>query len=117
MTDMAGVALRLRHIGNTIIILGMKHRAWLEKVKLVQFLRQSGTSTLAGAVYHEQVVQGWPGLAMEVEDICKTIEMSNVDVRNSDIKNAISKHHAEELRGQMGKKLKNIMTEEIGKPK
>ena len=93
-------------------ILGMRHRIWLEKVKLAQFLRQSGTSTLAGAVYHEQVVQGWPGLAMEVEDICKTLEISNLEITKSDIKNAISKHHAEELRGQMCKKLKDIMNED-----
>ena len=29
----------------------------------------------------------------------------------------MSKHHAEKLRGQMGKKLKDIMNEEIRQPK
>ena len=54
---------------------------------------------------------------MEVEDICKTLEISNLEMKKSDIKNAVSKHHAEELRGQMGKKMKDIMNEEIGQPK
>ena len=44
-------------------MLGMKQRIWLEKLNLAQFIRQSGTESLAGRVYREQLDQGWPGLA------------------------------------------------------
>ena len=101
-------------------MLGIKQRIWMEKISLAIFIRNSGRSSLAGRIYREQLDQGWPGLAKEVEEICSTIKIQNVnevEVPKSEIKDAISKHHAEEARDQMGKKLKDIKNEEIGKPK
>jgi hypothetical protein len=56
-------------------MLGMKQRIWLEKINLSQFIRQSGTSSLAGKVYNEQLEQGWPGLASEVRQIFASIDI------------------------------------------
>ena len=48
---------------------GIKERSWMEKINLAQFIRECGTSSLAGSVYREQMDQAWPGLAREVFDI------------------------------------------------
>ena len=101
-------------------MLGIKQRIWMEKINLVIFIRNSGKSSLAGRIYREQLDQGWPGLAKEVEEICSTIMIQNVnevEVPKSEICDAINKHHAEEARDLMGKKLKDIKNEEIGKAK
>ena len=101
-------------------MLGMKQRIWIEKLKLAHFLRQSGTKSLAGRVYTEQLEHGWPGLASEVVKICQELEINNLndcDVPKQKIRDAIDKHHAAEAREEMGKKLREIKDEEIGKPK
>ena len=101
-------------------MLGMKQRIWLEKLSLAQFLRQSGTKSLAGRVYREQLEQDWPGLANEVKEICKELEINNLndcDVPKWKIRDAIDRHHAVEAKEQMGKKLNEIKDEEIGKPR
>ena len=82
--------------------------------------RQSGTSSLAGKVYKEQLEQGWPGLASEVREICSKINIKNInedDVPKWLVRDAIRVHHANEAREEMGKKLVNIKNEEIGKTK
>jgi hypothetical protein len=58
-------------IESGVRMLGMKQGIWLEKLSLAQFLRQSGTQSLAGRVHREQMEQGWPRLANEVMEICK----------------------------------------------
>ena len=101
-------------------MLAMKQRIWLEKLNLAQFIRQSGSKSLAGKVYREQLEQGWPGLAKEVEEICKEIKVNNLnegDVPKWKLKDAINRHHADEARAEMGKKMKDIKDEEIGKTK
>ena len=99
-------------------MLGIKQRIWIEKINLALFIKQSGKSSLAGRIYREQLDQGWPGLAREVEEICSTIKIQNVndvDVPKSVIVDAINKHHAEEARELMGKKLKEMKSEDIGR--
>ena len=101
-------------------MLGMKERIWIEKINLAQFIRQSGTSSLAGRVYSEQIDQGWPGLAREVEDICGKLSIKNInenDVPKWIVRDAVRVHHASEAREEMGKKLENIKNEEIGRTK
>ena len=88
-------------------MLGMKQRIWVEKLNLAQFIRRSGSKSLSGKIYIEQLEQGWPGLAMEVGEICDVIKVSNVnhnDVPKWMIKEAVAKHHAEEAHEQMGKR-------------
>ena len=85
----------------------MKQRILQEKLNIAQFIRQSGSQSLAGRVYREQLDQGWPGLAKEVEAICQEIKINNineVEVPKLLIKDAISRHHATEAKEEMGKK-------------
>ena len=100
-------------------MLGMKQRIWVEKLNLAQF-RRSGSKSLSGKIYIEQLEQGWPGLARDVEEICEEIKVSSInqnDVPKWMIRQAVTKHHAEEAKEEMGKKLRNIKDEEIGKVK
>ena len=59
-------------------VLSMKHRIWIEKVMLVFYIRKLAASTLANMVYKEQLGNKWPGLAAEVTDICKSLEVESV---------------------------------------
>ena len=63
-------------------MLAMKQRIWTEKINLAQFIRQSGTSSLAGKVYKEQLEQGWPGLVSEVRNICASIDIKNINAKS-----------------------------------
>ena len=57
-------------------------------------------------------------MAKEVEEICKEIKVNNLnegDVPKWKLKDAINRHHADEARAEMGKKMKDIKDEEIGK--
>ena len=101
-------------------MLGMKQRIWIEKLNLAQFIRRSGSKSLSGKIYLEQLEQGWPGLAREVEEICDVIKINNInnnDVPKWMIKEAVYKHHEEEAKDQMGKKLEDIKGEGIGRAK
>ena len=101
-------------------MLGMKQRIWVEKLNLAQFIRRSGSKSLSGKIYIEQLEQGWPCLAREVGEICDVIKVSHVnhnDVPKWMIKQAVTKHHAAEAHEQMGEKLKDINDEEIVKVK
>jgi hypothetical protein len=55
-------------------LLSMKHRIWNEKVNLISAIRRMKEG-LAKQVYEEQVLNGWPGLAQEVSDICLTTRL------------------------------------------
>ena len=46
---------------------------------LVLHLRYLGKESLAHRVYQEQLAMGWPGLAPEVEDICKELKIENAN--------------------------------------
>ena len=50
-------------------LLSMKLRIWAAKVKMVMALRMMDKRFLARQIYVEEVMQGWPGLSREVEDI------------------------------------------------
>ena len=51
-----------------------------EKVMLALHCRRLGEGVLAGQVYREQQVQGWPGLAREAGEICEKLDMESCDV-------------------------------------
>ena len=60
-------------------------------------------------VYEEGKKRSWPGLAMEVSDICKTIGIEDVNeaaVSKSDIKEAIFNHHYSDMMTIVGSKSK-----------
>ena len=54
-------------------MLGMKQRLLTEKMLFIQRLRRMEDSSLAKEVYDEQKLNGWPGLAKEVSEICREI--------------------------------------------
>ena len=55
-----------------------------EKLWMVLHLRQLGETTLAGSIYREQVVRGWPGLAQEVKEICRELQVEDANETNLD---------------------------------
>ena len=56
-----------------------KWRIWLAKIQLVNRIYNQEEDTLARRVYIEQLKHGWPGLALEVKNICKIIGIQNVN--------------------------------------
>jgi hypothetical protein len=51
-----------------------------EKVMLALHCRRLGEDSLAGMIYKEQQVQGWPGLAAEAREICDKLDIESCDV-------------------------------------
>ena len=66
---------------------GMKWRVWEAKVLLALAIREQEEDCLAREVWEEQVRMGWPGLATEVQKICKDVGLPDV----TDIKNRVEK--------------------------
>ena len=57
-------------------------------------------------MYEEGRANGWPGLAMEVTDICNQVgipDLNNVIVSKEETKAAIIDHHYKDLKEQLGK--------------
>ena len=61
--------------------LGMKYRIWKEKMRLVERIRNQEQS-LAKAIHDEQVAMGWPGLALEVKEICEVVGVEDINVKH-----------------------------------
>lgn len=90
-----------------------KWRIWLAKIQLVNRIYNQEEDTLARRVYIEQLKHGWPGLALEVKNICKIIGIQNVNeqiVPKEKIKEAVFYHHYKDLKEAMNnyKKLDGI---------
>jgi hypothetical protein len=51
----------------------MKWRIWEAKIFMIDRIYKQEQGTLARRVYEEQLRQGWPGLAMEVREICQKV--------------------------------------------
>ena len=60
-------------------VLCMELRIWKEKLLLVLHLRTLEEDSLAGWAYKEQIKNGWPGLASEAKEICKTLKIEDVN--------------------------------------
>ena len=56
-------------------LLDMSLRVKIEKVMLVHHICGLDEDTLARKVYDEQMLNKWPGLAQEAEDICRELEV------------------------------------------
>ena len=59
-------------------MLDMELRVWREKLVLAHHLLNLGKETLARQMYDEQLKQGWPGLAKEVDLICSTLGLERM---------------------------------------
>ena len=73
--------------------------------------KQDGS--LAKAIFDEQVVMGWPGLAKEVEVICKEVGLENVyekEVRKEEVEEALFYANQKMIKEEMMRyeKLKSV---------
>ena len=74
-------------------MIGMKWRIWEAKLLLLQRIKTHEKDVLCRQVYEEGKANGWPGLWVEVRDICKELgipDMNEVAVSKVTIKNAIN---------------------------
>ena len=97
--------------------LKMKHRIWREKLLTAKSILQKEGS-LANMIYMEQIEMGWPGLAKEVEQICKAIGLANInekEIDKKDIEKHIFYHNYKELKEDMDRydKLEDIKNEDM----
>ena len=86
----------------------MKYRIWKLKVLLVMRIRMQERS-LAKAIHEEQVAMGWPGLAKEVEQICKEIGVKDANkemVRKEELEEAVAYADYKEMKEEMNKYVK-----------
>ena len=77
---------------------------------MVMAIQKLDDKALAKVMYQEQVSQGWPGLAREVQSICEEISLPDVNlfsVSKNEVKAAIDDHHKKDLLVEM-KKLKKL---------
>ena len=98
--------------------MGMKWRIWQEKLLLLFRIRNKDTSTLCRQIYEEGKRNGWPGLGVEVAEICKEIGLPDLNENNlnkSTIKKAIADHHYRDVKQELEKsnKLGHIKDEEF----
>ena len=91
-------------------MLGMKWRIWKdEKILLLMRIRKQGEDTLSKQIYEEGKTMGWPGLSQEVKNICKDLEINDVNeemVSKTVIKKAIIEHHIKQMKEE--KKMQKI---------
>ena len=97
--------------------LQMKQRIWTSKLMLAQSILRRDTS-LAKEIYKEQLNMGWTGLSTEVEEICKTIGIKNVneEFESKDIvEEAIFYHNYHEMKIEINKyeKLEDIKNDDF----
>ena len=77
-------------------MLGMKYRVWQYKLLLLSRIKKQSMTTLSRQILEQQQSNAWPGLSMEVRDICSELgipNLNNHDIPVSHIKKAITEHH------------------------
>ena len=95
----------------------MKQRIWKQKLMLAaRIAGQEGS--LANQIYMEQLEMGWPGLAREVEEICKKCGVPDMNKEMMDkdqIEEAVFYSSYKETKEEMNKyeKLKDIKNEDF----
>ena len=86
--------------------LKMKYRIWNKKLLPTKSIMQKEVS-LVNMTYFEQIEMGWPGLAEEVKQICKTIGLANIskkEIDKKDIEEHTFYHNCKELKGELREK-------------
>ena len=87
-------------------LLSARHRVWQSKILLVLAIWPQEEGSLARQVLEEQVRMGWPGLAREVQDICRLTGQPdatnmNLSLDKVTVKEAIKVHHLQFLKDSM----------------
>ena len=57
----------------------MHHLIWREKIMTIHHIRSLDMSSLARRIWEEQEQNFWPGLAMEVRDICVDLNIPDIN--------------------------------------
>ena len=81
----------------------MKQKIWKQKLIFTYGLKRKEGS-LARSVYQEQKSMVWPGLASEVEEICKQIGLENIDeadIKKEEIEENVYYHNYKEMKDRM----------------
>ena len=92
-------------------MMDMKHRIWQEKLLLLRRIKHQSMETLSRKIYEEQKANEWPGLCKEVTEICKHLEICDInddDIPPQAIKKAIFDHHYLELKAKVAKSKKML---------
>ena len=85
-------------------MMGMKHRIWQDKLLLLKRIRAQSQDTLSRKILEEQRRNKWPGLSVEVSDICEELnlpDINNVDITGGEIKEAVFNHHYLEVKSKI----------------
>ena len=87
-------------------LLGCRWRVYQEKVLLLKAIKEQEEGCLAKQILEEQIRMGWPGLAAEVQNICKLtglqdITKQDINIDKSVIKKAIQLSHLKYLKDEM----------------
>ena len=87
-------------------MLDMEHRIWLEKVSLVTSVLfcNPEQESYAREMLMEELEQGWTGLALEVQDICKKIGLQDATskyLRRKEVTEAVSLHSMKIVKEEM----------------
>ena len=81
----------------------IKWRIWEEKCLLVIRIQNLEEGSLAKQIYEEAENRGWPGLGKEVTDICREIQIPNINthkVSKTVIQKAVENSHWEDMMSQ-----------------
>ena len=97
--------------------LKMKQRIWKMKLMMTKKILSQETS-LAHEIYVEQVKNKWPGLSVEVDEICKEVGINNInenEVTKEEIEEAIYYHDYKEMKMEVSsyKKLDEIKNDDF----
>ena len=90
-------------------MVGMKHRIWEMKLLLLKRIKKQGTSSLSGQILEEQRSKNWPGLAVEVREICEELDIPDIninDIPHWQIKKAVFSNHYSKLKDDIEKSRK-----------
>ena len=88
---------------------GIKWRIWQANLLLFTRIKSNNTGSLCRQVYEEGRAKGWPGLGMEVKQICEELEIpdiNNVCLTKAEIKRAISENHYKDVKKELDKSTK-----------
>ena len=101
-------------------MLDMGHRVWVEKVCMVGRLLHTRAEQehVARELLQEQLLQGWPGLCKEVQEICTTVGLPDITeqyIQRKEVKEYIEyydmKVAKEEMQGK--KKYRHIISQDF----
>ena len=87
-------------------MVGFKWRVYLEKLRLMEAIKRQEDEVLAKEVLEQQLLMGWPGLAREVEEICREVGLPNLcyeEVDKKTMEEAVFYNHYKSLKEEMKK--------------